>query len=184
MNPSTPLNEAYLFDLWLLMAGRIAPQLCCRTLPPMYRIFQAALREVARQDGDLDLAVRLLHEIITNAPTDGMEFEQAGQLLNIIEWRRTCHPEWFSPSVRGIRLKTGTCGPYLAQAMALLQAGADSEILDLTSRILEKSDESSDDRSLACLIRAAVLICTGEMKAGEEELSRAEKFHSSAMGTG
>jgi hypothetical protein len=164
----------YLFDLWFLMAGRIAPQLCCRITPPMHGLFQAALHEVARNDGDLDLAVRCLHDIIAHAPTGWMVFQQAGELLNIIEWRRTYHPVWFSPSVRGKRLKSGRCGPFIAQAMALLQAGADDDALDLTQMIIEKSDDNSDDKRLAYLIRAAVLICRGETAAGEEEFVRAE----------
>lgn len=177
------MNQGYLFDLWFLMAGRIAPQLCSRVSPPMHQIFQAALREVARQDGNLDLAVRFLHDIVAEAPTEWMVFHQAGQLLNIIEWRRTYHPEWFSSSVRGQRLKSGRCGPYIAQAMALLQAGADDEALQLTSLIINKSDGKSDDQCLAHLIRAAVLICTGEIGAGEEELREAEEQSSPGSAT-
>lgn len=170
MNKATP---AFLFDLWFLMAGRIAPQLCCTVPPPMHQKFQAALHEVALQNGDLDRAVDFLHEIVTRVPPDWMVFQQAGQLLSIIEWRRTYHPSWFSQSVRGQRLHAGKCGPYIAQAMALLQSGADDEVLTLTSTIIERSAADSDDRRLALLIRAAVLICGGDTEAGEEEFRAA-----------
>lgn len=163
-------NSPYLFDLWFLMAGRIAPQLCCINPPPLYHAFQAALREVSRQEGDIDLAVQYLHDIVAIASPEGMVFQQAGQLLNIIEWRRTYHKQWFSSNMKRRRMKPGKCGPYIARTMALFQAAADEEALDLSGKIIEKSDSDSDDRRLAHLIRVAILICTGEIEAGEDEL--------------
>ena len=167
-------DSPYLFDLWFLMAGRIAPQLCCINPPPLYHVFQAALREVSRQEGDIDLAVQYLHEIVTNASPEGMVFQQAGQLLNIIEWRRRYHSRWFSSDLKRRRMKPGKCGPYIARTMALFQAAADDEALDLCGKIIEMSDSGSDDRRLAHLIRVAILICTGEIDAGEDELCRTD----------
>lgn len=168
-----PESGNYLPDLWYLMAGRIAPEVCCRYPLPMERAFKAAIREVSKADGDLDLAVRYLHDIIVQAPCEWMVFEQAGQLLNIIEWRRSYHPAWFSPLIRANRLKLGICGPYVAQAMALLEAGAYDETLSLTAKIIEKSDGESDDLRVAHLIRAALFICAGEIARGEGEFSQA-----------
>jgi len=161
--------SAYIIDLWYLMAGRIAPQLCCRYPPLLYRVFQAALREVARGDGDLDLAVQYLRDIILDAPPDEMIFQQAGQLLNIIEWRRKYHSDWFSANIRGQMMKPGHCAPYVAKAMALLETGADEEAIDLTGKIIGKGKSDSDDIRIAHLIRAAIFICSGEIEVGEDE---------------
>ncbi len=158
--------------LWYLLVDRIAPKFCCRYPSPLQQIFQAAVREVSREDGDLDQAVSWLHDIVTNVPAEEMIFEQAGQLLNIIEWRRTYHPSWFSPGSRGRRLKPGRCSAYISHAIVLLQTGADKDALDLTEKILDSSDPASDDQHLAYLIRAAAFICSGEVAEGEAELAR------------
>ncbi len=162
----------YLFDVWFLMAGRIAPQLCCTNPPPIHRLFLAAVHEVARDVGDIDRAVNYLHEIVTTAPPEWMVFQQAGQLLSIIEWRRKYHPVWFSSDLKRRRVRPGRCGPYIARAMAFLQAGSDSEAMELAGKIIRTGDSGSDDRRLAILIRAAILICSGEADAGEAELQR------------
>jgi hypothetical protein len=159
----------YLPDLWYLMAGRIAPQICCRYPNSLQRSFTAAVREVSKRDGDLDQAVRLLHDIIIQVPCDWIVFQQAGELLNIIEWRRTYHPGWFHPNTRGNRLKLGACGSFVAQALALLESGSDDEAVALTAKILKKGDAESDDPKIAHLIRAALFICSGEIARGEEE---------------
>jgi hypothetical protein len=164
-----PDSVSFLPDIWYLMASRIAPPLCCIHPPPLHAAFRAAIREVLKKDGDLDLAVRYLHDIIIEAPPESMVFQQAGQLLNIIEWRRLYHPEWFVSSVRGHRLKPGACGPYVARAMALLESGADDQALILTEKIIKLGDTASDDIQIAHLIRAAVFICSGDIITGEEE---------------
>ena len=162
-------RSAYLIDLWYLMAGRIAPQTCCRYPPPMQRAFQAAIREVSREQGDLDLAVQYLQDIVIDAPPEGMVFQQAGQLLYIIEWRRKYHPEWFPANTRGQRMKPGICAPYIARAMALLETGADEEAVNLAEKIIGRGRSESDDIRIAHLIRAAIFICSGDIDAGEEE---------------
>ncbi|HWQ68273.1 MAG TPA: hypothetical protein VN372_15570 [Methanospirillum sp.] len=160
----------YLPDVWYLMAGRISPEMCCQSLPPADQLFRAALREVSHQNGDLDYAVSCLREIVTYAPPDWMVFGQAGQLLNILEWRRRYHKPWFTVAEKGRRIKPGKCAPYIARAIALMQIGSDKEVLDLTSRILDIGNSESADRQAAHLIRAAVLICSGEIDDGEDEL--------------
>ncbi len=164
--------QEFLPALWYLIADRIAPKFCCRYPSPLQQIFQAAVREVSRDDGDLDRAVSWLHDIVTNAPADEMIFEQAGQLLNIIEWRRTYHPSWFAPGSRGRRLKPGRCSAYISHAIVLLQTGSDKDALDLTEKILDSSEPASDDQFLVYLIRAAIFICNGEIAKGETELAR------------
>ncbi|MFH0968700.1 MAG: hypothetical protein V1862_13555 [Methanobacteriota archaeon] len=162
-------TSSSLIDLWFLMAGRISPQLCCRFPPPMHRAFQAAIREVSREQGDLDLAVQYLQDIVVEAPPEWMVFQQAGQLLNIIEWRRKYHTKWFTTETQGQRLKSGICGPYVAHAMALLETGADDDALILAGKIIEKGGSGSDDVRIAHLIRAAIFICSGDIDQGEEE---------------
>ncbi|MDD1727887.1 MAG: hypothetical protein LUQ50_02310 [Methanospirillum sp.] len=162
----------FLPSVWYLLADRIFPQLCCRYPPPLYGLFLEAVREVSRQDGNLDLAVAYLQDIVTSAPSDGILFEQAGQLLNIIEWRRTCHPTWFPSGMKGYRLKPGKCSPYITHAMVLLQTGEDDEALSLAEKIINSSDPGSDDRWLAYLIRTAVFICMGEITIAEKELNQ------------
>ncbi|PWR72721.1 hypothetical protein [Methanospirillum lacunae] len=170
--PSTlSIEQEFLPVLWYLLADRIAPQLCCRYPPPLEQIFKAAVREVSYNDGDLDKAVTLLREIFRNASAEEMIFEQAGQLLNIIEWRRTYHPSWFVQGCKGRRLKPGKCSAYISHAMVLLQTGSDDEALDLTQKILDSSEPESDDEYLAYLIRTAVFICKGEISHGEAEFA-------------
>lgn len=162
-------SELYLPDIWYLMIERIAPQTCCRYPTMMQQAVSAAIREISKRDGDLDLAVRYLRDIVEQAPCDWFVFQQAGQLLNIIEWRRSFHRFWFQANTRGNRLKSGTCGPYVAQALAYLESGADDDALNLTGKILEKGDAKSDDPRIAHMIRAALFICGGEIERGEEE---------------
>lgn len=157
--------------LWYLLADRIAPQLCCRYPSSLELIFKAAVREVSHNDGDLDKAVTLLQEIFKNSSAEEMIFEQAAQLLNIIEWRRTYHPLWFEQGGKGRRLKPGKCSAYISHAMVLLQTGSDDDALDLTKKILDSSRPESDDAYLAYLIRTAVFICMGEISQGETEFA-------------
>lgn len=166
---SKPKLPSPLIDLWHLMAGRIAPQICCQNPPPMYRLFQAAIREVAREKGDLDLAVEYLKEIVSDAQPEWMIFEQAGQLLNIIEWRKKYHPNWFSPNTPGKRMRSGLCAQYIAKAMAFLEAGSDSNALEITEKIIERGVSGSDDIVMAHLMRATIFICSGDIDTGEAE---------------
>jgi hypothetical protein len=163
--------EEFLPLMWYLLADRIAPQLCCHYPPLLNRMFLAAVREVSRQDGDLDKAVTLLHDIIIDTSAGEMLLEQTGQLLNIIEWRRSYHPLWFPAGAKSHRLKPGRCSSYISQAMVLFQTGADEDALVLTEKILKSSQSTSDVRCLAYLIRAVVLICIGEVATAEEELA-------------
>ena len=130
----------------------------------------AAVREVSREDGDLDLAVVYLHDIISNAPSGWMVFEQAGQLLNVIGWRSSYHKEWFGPDRKVRSFKPGRCGPHVAHAYALMQAASDDEALELVSRIVSEGEPESDDILMARMIRASVLICQGRIEEGEDEL--------------
>lgn len=159
-----------LVSIWFLIADRIAPSLCCRFPPPMHRIFLAAVREVSRKDGDLDLAIRYLHEIIVAAPPEEMIFEQAGQLLHVIEWRRRYHQEWFPRGQRGTRIRPGTCGPYISRSMVMMQTGNDTAALDLTARILASPHADPEDRNLARLIRAAIHVCDGNTDIAESDI--------------
>jgi hypothetical protein len=167
---SESLIQDFLPFLWYLFVDRIAPQTCCRYPPPMQRAFQTSIREVSKADGDLDRVMEYLHDIIADAPPDWMVFQQATELLNIIEWRRIYHPAWFPMGSRGRRLKPGKCAPYIARAMVQFQTGDDEKALFLTGKIINRSDPDSDDRWLAQLIRAAVLICMGEISSGEAEI--------------
>ncbi|PKL59606.1 MAG: hypothetical protein CVV33_06965 [Methanomicrobiales archaeon HGW-Methanomicrobiales-4] len=171
------LTPSSLIDLWFLMAGRIAPQLCCRYPPPLQQAFRSAIREVSRQEGDLDLAVQYLRDIVIDAPPEWMIFQQAGQLLNIIEWRRKYHSEWFTVNTQGIRMKSGICAPYVAHAMALLEAGVDDDALGLAGKIIEKGKSGSDDVRIAHLIRAAIFICSGDIDVGEDEFMKMAKVN-------
>lgn len=170
--PSTCVSvDDLLVSIWFLIADRIAPSLCCRYPPPLHRFFLAAVREVSRKDGDLDLAIRYLHEIIVSAPPEEMIFEQAGQLLHVIEWRRRYHQAWFPRGQRGTRIRPGTCGPYISRSMVMMQTGNDMAALDLTDRILSSPHADIGDRNLARLIRAAIHVCEGEVDAAESDIS-------------
>lgn len=164
-------SDDLLVSIWFLIADRIAPSLCCRYPSPLQKVFLAAVREVSHKDGDLDLAVRYLHDIIVDAPPELMIFEQAGQLLNVIEWRKRFHPAWFSPGFRGKWFRPGPCAEYISRAMVLLQTGADEAALDLTARILSAPSSECGDRGLARLIRTVIFICSGDIEAGEAELT-------------
>ena len=162
----------YVPDIWYMIAGRIAPPLCCTNPPPVQRVFKMALGEVARKDGDIDRAISLLQEIVTHAPPEWMVFDQAGQLLNVIGWRRKFHPEWFAPDRKVSSFKPGICGPHVAHAYALMQTAADEEAFHLLDRIISEGMKDSDDIHMARLIRAAINICQGRIDEGEEELKR------------
>jgi hypothetical protein len=165
-------TENLLVSIWFLLADRIAPSLCCRYPSSLQTAFLAAVRQVSHKDGDLDLAVQYLHDIIVDAPPESMVFMQAGQLLNVIEWRRRYHPGWFPPGSRGTWFKPGHCAEYISRAMVLLQTGADETALDLTTRILNDPSADLGDVGLARLIRAVLFICTGEIDSGETEIIR------------
>jgi len=130
-----------------------------------------ALHEVSRQEGDIDRAVSLLQDILKNVPPDWMVFEQAGQLLNVIGWRLQFHNEWFSPKKKVHSFKPGICGTHVAHAYALMQAAHDAEALTLAHRIIREGEANSDDLRMARLIRAAILICQGNIEEGESELN-------------
>lgn len=156
-------------EVWLMITGRIAPELCCRYPGPAYLAFRQALREVSRKDGDIDQAISILGEVLSVSPPGGMVFDQAGQLLNVIGWRTRYHPGWFSPGRITRRVHPGRCGSHVAHAYALMQAAADEEAMDLTSRIVKEGVQGSDDIRMARLIRASIHICQGNLDAGEEE---------------
>ncbi len=160
----------YVPDVWYMIAGRIAPPLCCTHPSPVHQIFKKALYEVSKQDGDIDEAVRLLQEIVSHAPPEWMVFDQAGQLLNVIGWRISYHKEWFGPDRKVRSFKPGRCGPHVAHAYALMQTAADDEVLELVSRIISEGEPGSDDIHMARLIRASVFICQGNIEEGEDEL--------------
>jgi hypothetical protein len=165
-------EEAIIAEIWFIITGRIFPDLCCRIPPPEFQVFKKALQEAFKKDGDLDLAVNLLNEIISNVPVEWTIFEQAGELLNVIGWRTRYHPEWFGSKIKRRPLHPGRCGPHVAHAYALMQAGGDEDALILTSRIIEEGDEKTDDIRVARLIRASIFICQGEHEKGEEEINR------------
>ncbi|QXO95992.1 hypothetical protein KSK55_06325 [Methanospirillum purgamenti] len=160
----------YVPDIWYMIAGRIAPPICCTNPTPFHRAFSMAMIEVSKKDGDLDRAVSLLQEIIASVPPEWMVFEQAGQLLNVIGWRTQYHKEWFPPDRKVRSFKPGVCGPHVAHAYALMQTGADDDALHLVSRIIHEGVPGSDDIYMASLIRTAIYICQGRIDMGEEEL--------------
>lgn len=162
----------YVPDVWYMIAGRIAPPLCCVNPPPIYLIFNTAMGEVAKTEGDIDKAVSLLQEIVANVPPEWMVFEQAGQLLNVIGWRCKYHKEWFSSDRKVSSFKPGICGPHVAHAYALMQTASDEEALHLTTRIILEGDLDSDDIHMARLIRVAIFICQGRIDEGEDELQK------------
>ncbi|MCA1916622.1 hypothetical protein [Methanospirillum hungatei] len=157
-------------DVWYMIAGRIAPPLCCTRPAPVHQVFRKALYEVSKKEGDIDEAVRLLQDILSHAPPEWMVFDQAGQLLNVIGWRNSYHKEWFPPDRKVHSFKPGRCGPHVAHAYALMQAAADDEALILVSRIISEGEQDSDDVHMARLIRASICICQGRIDEGEEEL--------------
>lgn len=162
-------NPDKVAEIWFIIAGRIAPELCSKNPGAVHTLFRRALREVSRKDGDIELAIDILHDIVSIVPPEWMVFDQAGQLLNVIGWRNRYHPGWFNPDIKRNKMRPGRCGPHVAHAYALMQAAVDEEALDLTSRILNEGEENSDDIHMACLIRAAIFICQGDIESGEEE---------------
>jgi len=159
-------------EIWFIITGRISPDLCCIVLPPELQVFRKALKEVFKKEGNLENAVELLNEIITNIPPESMVFDQAGQLLNVIGWRTEYHPEWFGSDLKRRPLHPGRCGPHVAHAFALMQAGADDEVLSLTFRIINEGDKGTDDIRVSRLIRAAIFICQGNYHLAEDEIHR------------
>jgi len=168
-------NRQALFELWFIMAERIAPPLCCTNPPPMLRLFREAVHEMT-PGGDMEKAVEKLTIVVSQADPASITFSLAGQLFNIIEWRRTYHPEWNTLHEKLSEIKPGKCGSYVAQAMAMMQIAQDSDALELANKIIARNMEHEDDQELksddlkmARLIRAAVLICRGDIVQGEEE---------------
>jgi hypothetical protein len=167
-------NRQTLFELWFIMAERIAPPLCCTNPPPMLRMFREAVHEMA-PGGDMEKAVEKLTIVVSHADPASSTFSLAGQLFNIIAWRRTYHPEWntLHEGLSGMRL--GACGSYVARAMAMMQVAQDDDALELADKIIarkveqECQESQNDDLKMARLIRAAVFICKGDIVQGEEE---------------
>ena len=170
-------NRQALFELWFIMAERIAPPLCCTNPPLLLRLFREAVHEMA-PGGDMEKAVEKLTVVVSHADPASSTFSLAGQLFNIIDWRRTYHPEWntLHEGLSGMRL--GECGSYVARAMAMMQVAQDDDALELADKIIarkvEHEDQKSqnDDMKMARLIRAAVFICKGDIVQGEEEFSQ------------
>ncbi|MDR2855192.1 MAG: hypothetical protein LBV40_03420 [Methanomicrobiales archaeon] len=167
-------NRQALFELWFIMAERIAPPMCCTNPPPMLRLFREAVHEMA-PGGDMEKAIEKLTVVVSHADPLSSTFSLAGQLFNIIDWRRTYHPEWntLHEGLSGMRL--GECGSYVARAMAMMQVAQDGDALELADKVIARNVEHehqaslSDDLKMARLIRAAVLICRGDIVQGEEE---------------
>ena len=167
-------NHQTLFELWFIMAERIAPPLCCTNPPPMLRLFREAVHEMA-PGGDMEKAVEKLTVVVSHADPASSTFSLAGQLFNIIDWRRTYHPEWNTQheGLSGMRL--GACGSYVARAMAMMQVAQDDDALELADKIIarkvehKRQESQNDDLKMARLIRAAVFICKGDIVQGEEE---------------
>ena len=167
-------NRQALFELWFIMAERIAPPLCCTNPPPMLRLFREAVHEMA-PGGDVERAVEKLTVIVSHADPASSTFSLAGQLFNIVDWRRTYHPEWniLHEGLSGMRL--GECGSYVARAMAMMQVAQDDDALELADKIIarkvecEHQEAQNDDLKMARLIRAAVFICKGDIVQVEEE---------------
>ena len=63
-------------DVWYMIAGRIAPPLCCTRPAPVHQVFKKALFEVSKKEGDIDEAVRLLQDILLHAPPEWMVFDK------------------------------------------------------------------------------------------------------------
>jgi len=166
-------------DVWYMIAGRIAPPLCCTRPAPVHQVFRKALFEVSKKEGDIDEAVRLLQDILLHAPPEWMVFDQAGQLLNVIGWRNSYHKDWFEPNRKVHSFKPGRCGPHVAHAYALMQAAVDDEALGLVSRIISEGEQDSDDVHMARLIRASICICQGRIEEGEEELKMLSSLENS-----
>ncbi len=164
-------TDNFVADVWFLMSGRIAPALCCTNPPPDYLYFKKALQETGKQDGNLDYAIEILRDLLTQVSLDSLVFIQASQLLNVIGWRRKYHPEWFSMHTLVNHFKSGKCGPHVAHALAMLATGSDDELLKLTQKIIERGNPESDDLIIARLVRACVLICRGDIDDGENELN-------------
>ena len=169
-------NRQALFELWFIMAERIAPPICCTNPPPMLRLFREAVHEMA-PGGNMEKAVDKLTTVVSQADPASITFSLAGQLFNIIEWRRTYHPEWNTLHEKLSEIKPGECGSYVAQAMAMMQIAQDSDALELADKIIarnmdqDEQEPQNDDLKMARLIRAAVLICMGDIAQGEEEFA-------------
>ena len=169
-------NRQALFELWFIMAERIAPPLCCTNPPLMLRLFREAVHEMA-VGRDMEKTVEKLTIIVSKADPASSTFALAGQLFNIIEWRRTYHPEWSTLHEGLSDIRPGKCGSYVARAMAMMQVAHDEDALELADKIIarymagESQELQNDDLKMARMIRAAVLICRGDIKEGEEEFS-------------
>jgi len=167
-------NRQALFELWFIMAERIAPPICCTNPPPMLRLFREAVHEMV-PGGNMEKAVENLTIIVSQADPASIIFSLAGQLFNIIEWRRTYHPEWNTLHEKLSEIKPGECGSYVAQAMAMMQIAQDKDALELAEKIIARNmdqdceEPQSDDLKMARLIKAALLICMGDIVQGEEE---------------
>ena len=164
--------DPLLLEIWYLMESRIAPQLLLQVPSSGNQTVQGGTPgRYLLPGGDLEKAIEYLNILVRSADPDSMEFQQAGELLNIIEWRRKYHPEWTGPGkVR--RISPGRCAPHVAHAMALMQSAFDKDALDLTDRIITQGDRDSDDIRMAHLVRAGIYICTGRIDEGEAELEQ------------
>ena len=165
------------FELWFIMAERIAPPLCCTHPPPMLRLLREAVHDMA-PGGDMERAVQKLTIIVSKEDPASAIFSLAGQLFNIIEWRRTYCPEWSTLHEKLSNIKFGKCGPYVAKAMTMMQTAQDADVLSLADKIIaqhvaQHEHGADDDLKMVRLIRAAVLICRGDIVEGEAEFEQA-----------
>ncbi|MBN1166796.1 MAG: hypothetical protein JXA44_06655 [Methanospirillaceae archaeon] len=159
-----------LLELWIMMADRVSPQLCCIHPDRMTQLIKDAIFLFSPFQNRTEEAVADLTIVITHAPSGSFAFRQATELLNIIEWQRRYHPDWKAEPhpIHGIH--SGRHGLELAHALALLQAGADSEVISVTQKIADSKDQDPRDQRIARLIRAASWICNGYPEKGEAEL--------------
>lgn len=162
------------FELWFIMAERIVPPLCCTHPPPMLRLLREAVHDMA-PGGDMERAVQKLTIIVSKEDPTSVTFSLAGQLFNIIEWRRKYCPEWGTLHEKLSDIKSGKCGSYVAKAMTMMQIAQDADVLSLADKIIQhvQEPEADDDLKMVRLIRAAVLICRGDITEGEAEFKKA-----------
>ena len=92
-------NPDIVAEIWFIIVGRIAPELCSKNPGVVHTLFRRALKEVSRKDGNIEVAIDILHDIISTVPPEWMVFDQAGQLLNVVGWRTRYHPGWFNQDI-------------------------------------------------------------------------------------
>lgn len=159
-----------LLELWIMMADRVSPQLCCLYPDRMTQRIKDAISLFSPFENRTEEAVANLTIVIAHAPCESFAFRQATELLNIIEWQKRYHPLWKAEPHQIHGIHSGRHGAELAHAFALFQAGADSEVISVTQKIVDSKEKDTGDQRIARLIRAASWICSGYPEKGEAEL--------------